>query len=155
MNIVRINIIAVVIAVLLSGCSPLEISRTVWGSSTRALEEARVNGIIKTYDATVERCYEEALKAAQEAEYEVFIQDKSRAVIVVMGIKGSVNTTEVGVFFVEVNDRQTRIEISSLSTNAKRIVAKGLLHGLDVAFGLAAPDAPKAAPADEQTGPAP
>jgi len=53
---------------------------------------------------------------------------------------GSVDTTEVGVFFVELNDNQTRIELSSLSTNAKRLLAKGLFHGMDIVFGLAPPD---------------
>ena len=88
--------------VLLSGCAAvdggMELAKTIWGSSTRALEEAR-------------------------------------GYLVLMGIKGSVNTTEVGVFFVEVNDTQTRVEIASLSTNAKRLVAKSLFHGLDVSFG--------------------
>ena len=57
-----------------------------------------------------------------------------------MGIKGSVNTTEVGVFFVEENDHRTRIEVTSLSTNAKRILSKNLFHGLDIVFGLVPPD---------------
>ena len=70
----------------------------------------------------------------------VFKKDDVQGYMVIMGVKGSVNTTEVGIFFVEINDRQTRVEISSLSTNAKRLASKAIFHGLDIAFGLAAPD---------------
>ncbi len=149
MNIIRTNVAAMIVAVVFLGCTPLEISRTVWGSSTRALEEARVNGIIKTYDAPLSRCYDEALMAAQEAEYEVFIQNKPRATIVVMGIKGSVNTTEVGIFFSEISDTQTKVYISSLSSNAKRTVAQNILPKLDELFGV--PDTQPTTTIDEQS----
>ena len=56
----------------------------------------------------------------------------------------AVNTTEIGIFFDELSDTQTRIEVSSLSTNAKRKVSKALFHGLDIAFGYLPPDPPGA-----------
>ena len=125
------------LALMLTGCGHLvEFSKTVWGSSTRALEEARVNGIIKTYDCTVDRCYDEVLNIAQEAKYKIFINNKPKATIVVMGIKGSVNTTEVGIFFSDISDSQTKIYISSLSSNAKRKVAEAVFPELDEIFGL-------------------
>jgi hypothetical protein len=131
------RIIGILILVLaFAGCAHVEeFSKTVWGSSTRALEEARVNGIIKTYNCTVDRCYDEALKAAEDAKYTIFINNKSKATIVVMGIKGSVNTTEVGIFFSDISDTQTKIYISSLSSNAKRLVAQRILPKLDEVFG--------------------
>ncbi len=135
MNINRPIIATWIVVFTFWGCSPIEISKTVWGSSTRALEEARVNGIIKTYDAPWVRCYDEVLKAVKEAEYEIFIDNRARATIVVMGIKGSVNTTEVGIFFSEISDSQTKIYISSLSSNAKRTVAGVVFPKLDLVFG--------------------
>ena len=42
--------------------------------------------------------------------------------------------------FIELNDNQTQVEVYSLSTNAKRVVAKNLFHGLDIEFGYAPPD---------------
>ena len=75
-----------------------------------------------------------------EKAYVIFNRDEANGYVVVMGVKGAVNTTEIGIFFVEINERQTRIEISSLSTHAKRIVAKDLFHGLDITFGYAPPD---------------
>jgi hypothetical protein len=130
-------LIIMVLSLLFAGCGHVEeFSKTVWGSSTRALEEARVNGIIKTYNCTVSRCYDEALKAVQDAKYTVFIDNKLKATIVVMGIKGSVNTTEVGIFFSDISDTQTKIYISSLSSNAKRSVAQQVLPKLDEVFGV-------------------
>ncbi len=130
--------------VILGGCasvdSPSEVLKKIWGSSTKSLEEGRATAIIKTYYYP----YWEVVKSSKEVfvkkSYVIFKEDSVKGYYVLMGIKGSVNTTEVGVFFVEENDHQTRVEITSLSTNAKRLVAKGLFHGLDVIFGLAPPD---------------
>lgn len=122
--------------VLLVGCAPIiEISKKIWGSSTQNLEEARVNGIVRVYSASVERCFEETIKESEEQKYVVFIADKKKAMIVLMGIKGSVNTTRVGVFFSEMSDNQTKIYVTSLSTNAKRIVAEKLYTKLDTVLG--------------------
>lgn len=123
------------------GCAHVkEFSKTIWGSSTRVLEEARENALIKTYDKGYWDCFKAALSVVKKKKYVVFQKDEVRGYMVIMGIPGSVNTTEVGVFFVELNDHQTRIELSSLSTNAKRLLAKGLFHGMDIIFGLAPPD---------------
>jgi hypothetical protein len=131
-----LNILLVSVVCLSAGCaSPMELSRTIWGSSTRDLEEARVNGIVKIYDAPPGRCYDEALKAAVESDFKIFIQNKAKATIVVMGVKGSVNTTEVGIFCTEVSDNKSKIYISSLSSNAKRIVAEKILFMIDSVLG--------------------
>jgi signal recognition particle GTPase len=131
----RIAIMIVLFA--LCGCGHVtEFSKTIWGSSTQALEEARVNGIIKTYDCSVSRCYDEVLKAVQDEKYTVFINNKPKATIVVMGVKGSVNTTEIGIFFSDISDEQTKIYVSSLSSNAKRTVAQKIFAKLDDIFGV-------------------
>ncbi len=141
------------LVILFVGCSPLEIGKTIWGSSTRALEEARANALTRTYDKGYWDCVKEALNVINKNGYTIFKKDEVKGYIVLMGIHGAVNTTEVGVFFVELSDTQTRIELSSLSTNAKRIIGKALFHGLDVNFGLVAPDPEPAvvAPADAAT----
>jgi len=128
----------------LTGCVVIdggkETLKTMWGSSTKQLEAARANAIVKTYYYP----YWEVVKGARDSmlkkDYVIFKEDEIRGYIVLMGIKGSVNTTEVAVFFVEENDHQTRVEIASLSTNAKRIVAKNIFYDLDILFGLALPD---------------
>jgi len=136
-------ILTAVMGMFLSGCAVVdggvEAGKTLWGSSTRALEKARADAITKTYDKN----YWDVLKATVDfakKNYVIFKKDEIKGYMVVMGVHGSVNTTEVGIFFVETAENQTRIEISSLSTNAKRLVSKALFHELDVAFALVPPD---------------
>ena len=118
----------------------LEVGKTIWGSSTRALEQARDRAITRTYDKSYWDCVRSAIAVLGKKHWVIFKKDEVKGYMVVMGVKGCVNTTEIGIFFVELSDHQTRIEISSLSTNAKRKVAQGLFHGLDIAFGFLPPD---------------
>ncbi len=131
-------------ALFLSSCAVLnsgvEVGKTIWGSSTRVLEEQRVNALTKTYDKGYWDCVRAAGEVIEAQGYAIFKKDEIKGYMVIMGIAGAVNTTEVGLFFVELSDTQTRLELASLSTHAKRIVAKALFHGLDVKFGLAPPD---------------
>ena len=124
----------------------VEVSKEVWGSSTKALEAARDHAITHTYDKSYWDCVRSAIAVVHKRQWVIFKKDEVKGYMVVMGVKGCVNTTEIGVFFVELSDTQTRIEISSLSTNAKRKVAKGLFHGLDIAFGYLPPDPPQTVP---------
>ena len=125
----------------IAGCAGLmDVPKTILGSTTRVLEEARINAITKTYEKGYWDCFKAALSVVEKKKYVLFQKDEVRGFMVIMGIPGSVDTTEVGVFFVELNDHQTRIELSSLSTNAKRVLSKHLFHGIDVVFGLAAAD---------------
>ncbi len=114
----------------------VELTKTIWGSSTRSLEGARKHALAKTYDKNYWDVMQATLNVIAKNEYEIFKKDEVKGYVILLGIQGSVNTTEVGVFFVELNEGQTRVEISSLSTNAKRIVSKALFRGLDEAFGL-------------------
>lgn len=58
-------------------------------------------------------------KIPQKTNFTLFLKDKNRRVIVLMGVPGSVDTTEVGVFFAPLEKEGTSVEISSLSTAAK------------------------------------
>ena len=139
-------ILVTMMVCLFSSCSvwdnTVEVGKTIWGSSTRALEQARDNAITKTYDKSYWDCVRSSIAFAKK-HWVIFEKDEIKGYMVVMGVKGCVNTTEIGVFFDELSDNQTRIEISSLSTNAKRKVAKALFHGLDIAFGYLPPDPPE------------
>ncbi len=132
--------IMVLAVFLLAGCSPIEMGKTLWGSSTRVLEKERTNAIAKSYNKSYWDVMRASFVVFKKQGYEVLMKDEVRGYVVLVGIKGSVNTTEVGVFFVETGEAQTRIELSSLSTNAKRIASKAMFHGLDIAFGLVPPD---------------
>ena len=143
-------ILLILIMGICSSCSTLnngldntvEFGKTLWGSSTRALEKARDRAITKTYDKTYWDSVRHAIEVVGKQHWTIFKKDEVNGYIVVMGVKGCVNTTETGIFFDELSDTQTRIEVSSLSTNAKRKVSKALFHGLDIAFGYLPPDPP-------------
>jgi len=137
-------ILIIMMSCLFSSCAvwdnTVETGKTIWGSSTRALEQARDKAITRTYDKPYWDCVRSAIAVVRKKQWVIFKKDEIKGYMVVMGVKGCVNTTEIGVFFDELSDNQTRIEVSSLSTNAKRKVAKGLFHGLDIAFGFLPPD---------------
>ena len=123
------------LVVTLNGCARIqETTKVIWGSSTRALDEARSEAISKVYHCRYEECFREVMKIAELEKFVIFIKDKIKKHIVFMGIKGSVNTTEVGVFFIELNDEETRVEVSSLSTNAKKKVSEMIFPQLGQVF---------------------
>ncbi len=119
---------------------PVELAKTIWGSSTRALEQARDRAVTKTYKKPYWDCVRSSVDVVGKKGWVIFKKDEIKGYMVVMGVPGCVNTTEIGIFFVDLPDHQTRIEVSSLSTNAKRKVARILFHGLDIAFGFLPPD---------------
>jgi len=133
---------------LFSSCSVIqhgvdntvEVTKTIWGSSTRALEQARDRAITRTYSKSYWDCIRSTIAVIKKNHWVIFKKDEVKGYMVIMGLKGAVNTTEIGLFFDELSDHQTEIEISSLSTNAKRKVARALFHGLDIAFGYIPPD---------------
>jgi len=116
---------------VLSSCTllkrgPVELSKVLWGSSTRALEEARTDALKAQYQCDSGEAFQKVLDIAKDNDYTIFIKDKRRNLIVLMGIPNSINTTEVGIFFSPLGNHQTRLEITSLSSNAKRAVSQVL-----------------------------
>jgi len=149
-----------------SGPQLQETAKFIWGSSTKALEDARVNAIEKTYRCSFDNCYDSILTLARpepvymkkyneegeeiddegkvkvqdpgaEGVFDVFINNRAKKHIVVMGIKGNVETTEVGIFFSQPNLTTVKLEVSSLSSNAKRKVAEAIFDELDLHFSAA------------------
>jgi hypothetical protein len=147
----RSNLLLLMAVFLFSSCDTLnhgadntvEVAKTIWGSSTRALEQARDNAITRNYDKPYWDCVRSAIAVVGKNHWVIFKKAEIKGYMVVMGVKGCVDTTEIGIFFDQLSDNQTRIEVASLSTNAKRKVARGLFHGLDIAFGYLPPDPPE------------
>ncbi len=130
------------VVVLLSGCTPLEMGRTVWGSSLRSLDKARDTAFKKIYTCRFDECFDAVLtldrkddvKANLKETFGVFMKDRIRGVIVAIGVFGQVDTTEVGIFFERMEDGNYSIEISSLSTTAKEKVALLVFNKLNESF---------------------
>lgn len=139
-----------------------EAAKFIWGSSTRSLEIARVDAIEKTYRCSYVDCYDSVLtltrkepvyiksyntdgEAIEDDEskeddesddgvFDVFIDNRAKKHIVVMGIKGNVETTEVGIFFSQPSLTTVKLEVSSKSSTAKRKVAEAIFDELDLHY---------------------
>jgi hypothetical protein len=142
----------------LIGCSTItEPFKLVLGVSTKALQDARSNAEKGSYNCSYHDCFDAVLSLARgekspnekmevDAEgeledvaetvkyFDVFRKNRKKGFIVVMGIQGQVDTTEAGIFFTFNDDRHTALDVSSLSTPAKKKVANAIFEKLDQQF---------------------
>src|SRR5665213_384824 len=97
----RSNLLLFMSVLSLSSCAAahhgvdntVEVCKTIWGSSTRALEQARDNAITKTYDKSYWDCVRSAIDVAgKKQHWVIFKKDEIKGYMVVMGVKGCVNT---------------------------------------------------------------
>jgi hypothetical protein len=132
------------ISLFLAGCSPIEFYRKIVGTSVQELDRARAEGFSRTYTCSFDQCFDAILTLDRKLEkdpnkdqrenFVVYIQSRIRGYIVVMGIQGQVDTTEVAIFMENIDDKTQRIDISSLSTTAKEKVAFLVFSKLDELF---------------------
>ncbi|MCX5681977.1 MAG: hypothetical protein NT079_06915 [Candidatus Omnitrophica bacterium] len=66
--------------------------------------------------------------------YEIFIKDRKKDLIVVVGVPGSETTTEVGIFLTPSNKTETKVEVVSLSSAAQQTVSSYIFKELDKAY---------------------
>ncbi|MCR4337841.1 MAG: hypothetical protein NUV91_08565 [Candidatus Omnitrophica bacterium] len=153
----------------------MDVPKTIWGSSTRALDKARETGDKKTYYCNIDACFDAVLEVTEnyvepepikdeessgyfgvggehnedknplkntqdetviaeeedidrglvsdteknQGRFDLFLKNRKKHEIVVMGVPTSVDTTEVGIFFTEIEPGIVRVDVSSLSSNAK------------------------------------
>ncbi len=134
----------IAVSVLLMGCAQVtEVGRTIWGTSTRALTDARIDAIVLNYECFYDECYKAVLGLTsdqliedkfKEKTFKLFHENYIKGYIVIMGVEGNVDTTEVGIFFSHIKENVTKIEVSSLSTTAKEKVAHIINKNLSQTF---------------------
>ena len=130
--------------IFLNGCAPIqETAKVIWGSSTNALEKARPQAISKTFHCNFDECFDAVVSLEHtskskefipEGVFDIFIKDRKKAHLVVMGVTGSEQATEVGIFFVRMSPEIVKIEISSLSHTAKEKAAEAIFATLTSKF---------------------
>lgn len=130
----------VLLVAAIGGC---ETAKRFMGTSIAHLETAREEAMTMSFDCPFADCFDSVLTLSRneymddslsgEEPFETFQKDRVRGYIVVMGIAGNIDTTEVGIFFIELPNG-VRIEISSLSTAAKEKVAKAIFRELSLKF---------------------
>lgn len=135
-----------------SGCTLREAAKKVIGHSTQTLEEeSRANAISRTFVCSYQDCFNAILSMAREKEsnipwerlpypntgdFDVFMSDlySNPPYIIVIGIEGNINTTEVGIFLNRTTRETIRVDVSSLSTTAKQKVADLVFQRLVLEF---------------------
>lgn len=135
----------------------IEPVKVVWGSSTKALEDSRDTATVKTYACLPSACFDKVLEIIKGKEtkeikgtlevnktteilvvkgYEIFIKDRKKNLIVVMGVPKSETTTEVGIFVTALKgkEKETKVEVVSLSSAAQATVSREIFQELDKAY---------------------
>ena len=140
----------------LSGCAQIsETAKVMWGSSTRALENMRTEAVKKTYQCGLNECYDAILSLGRDKRlqkidvsddsqdshhdgyFDIFINNRKKRHIIVISIEGSVDTTEVGIFFSQPTPTTVTLEVASLSSSAKRKIAEIIFNEMDLRFPMA------------------
>ncbi len=116
---------------ILSGCASIkDAPRNILGFSRKDIIAARDDAMFQVYQAgqvEVFAVVEEIVKV----EYVLFTRDEIRGFIMLMGIPGVVDTTEVGIFVTPLGfEKGVKVELSSRSLPAKKVVAALLFSKL-------------------------
>ena len=119
------NIIVVsVMCLFMCGCvTSGNVWREIAGTSTKGVEEARVNAMKKILDYDYKTCYEKVEAFLKKMPYvSVYYKDKGMIAVYVI----NPNTTSVGIFFTEIDAGHTQVDVSSESTPTKEWVANSI-----------------------------
>ncbi len=113
-----------------TGCAAItEGTRGFLGISTRSLEKARKSAIVKELPYDYFTSYTKILDALKSTRSRLYEQDVKNHMIALYVSES--DTTAVGVFFEEIGQNNTRIEISSPSTYAREFIAAKIFELLE------------------------
>ncbi|UCH12378.1 MAG: hypothetical protein JSW18_00030 [Candidatus Omnitrophota bacterium] len=119
------------IVLTLSGCGILVDSvREAADYPSLELVRARKDAIRQSLDISYDKAFEQALVLLKEMEAIIYTKNKRDHSITAMGIKSCIDTTEVGIFFIEESSDKTIVEIASHSPKAKDFVSSKIFAGL-------------------------
>jgi hypothetical protein len=121
--------------IALLGCATIiEGTKGFMGISTRSLEKARKEAIIKTFNYDYFTCYTKTLDILKSMGAYVYMQSIKKHMIAIYVSES--DTTPVGLFFKEVDSANIQVEVSSLSTYAKEFIAGKVFSVLDKKVSL-------------------
>jgi len=125
-QITKISFCALSFAVLISGCASVrETAKGIAGISTKSLEEGRKNAVVKVFNYDYSTCYRLTLDALKKIGSYIYAQDIKKHLIAIY--VSSEDTTPVGIFFKEIDEKNTQIEVSSPSTYSKELISGKIL----------------------------
>lgn len=112
------------------GCAALtEGVKRIAGISTKSLEKARKDAIVKNFNYDYFTCYTRTLDILKEFGAYIYTKDIKKRLIAIY--VSEQDTTPVGLFFKEIDRTNTQIEISSPSTYAKELIATKIISALE------------------------
>jgi hypothetical protein len=115
-------ICALSFVILTTGCAPItEGVKTVAGVSTRVLENGRKAAVTRTINYDYFTCYTKTLGILKQLKAYVYAKDIKKGMIAIY--VSEAETTPVGFFFKEVDQKNTLVEVTSPSTYAKEYFA--------------------------------
>lgn len=133
--------LALPFSLMLNGCASLkETGKKVWGSSMEHLEAKRAEGLSETFALTLDEAFSRAELAITKSGAEVYLKDEARGYMAAQKFFGHVDTTQAGIFFTQLSDGTTKVEVSSLSPYLVEDVAAMVFDALK------GPAAPRAIP---------
>ena len=114
----------------LSGCGTIkEAAKGFMGISTRSLEKARKDAIIRTFNYDYFTCYTQTLDILKRIQAHIYMQSIKKHMIAIY--VSEEDTTPVGLFFKEIDATNTQVKVSSPSTYAKEFISGKVFSVLD------------------------
>ena len=102
-----------------SGCAHYSADmNAVFARNIRDLEKARSSGKQMTVPLSRDDAFDKTIEILKNNDLTIYQRDRKKGYIVVMGLPKQVDTTRVGIFFESVENDQTKITLSSLSSTA-------------------------------------
>ena len=127
----------------LIGCAMLkESAKEFVGVSTKVLAEKRKNAIKKTFTYDFNTCYDKVKNILKRIGCYIYAEDVKNKMIAFYVSES--DTTDVGIFFEEIDANNTWVEVSSPSTYAKEFIADTVFKALGPQEKEAVSDAQKA-----------
>ncbi len=115
----------------MTGCTHVkEAVKQIWGSSISHLEKERPNGMSESFAMPLDACFQGVERIIIFYGGDVYLKDEKKRYLAAMGFKGSVDTTQVGIFFTTLDDNHTKVEVVSMSPRLMKRVAGFVFAGL-------------------------
>ncbi|MEA3490128.1 MAG: hypothetical protein U9R44_07315 [Candidatus Omnitrophota bacterium] len=105
------------LAFLACGCASGSFNlRSLAGINIADLEKARDKGKIKTVSLPYDTAFDKVLEILEKNKLTAFRKNRRKGYIIAIGFPKQETTTRVGIFFARLDDKNTEITLSSLSS---------------------------------------
>ena len=112
----------------IAGCAFLkEGTKSFLGISTRGIENARSEAIVKIIDYKLQSCYQKVESRLKEIGSYIYAKDENMIAVYI----SKTDTTPAGVFFRQLDNGKTEVSIASAAKDTKEYLADKVFEKLD------------------------